>query len=108
MSGFVAAGKPEDFTPGSMKVVKVDDKEVCVTKVEDGFYAFSNLCTHSQQPMNFGYVKGKEAVCIYHWAIFDATNGAVIKGPAYEPLQTYEVKVEDGLVQVGPPKSTSK
>ena len=95
------AGKTEDFAPGSMKVVKVDGREVCVTKVDDGFYAFSNECTHARHPMSFGFVKGKEAFCIFHWASFDATNGAVIQGPAYDPLTTYEVRVEDGIVQVG-------
>ncbi len=104
MSEFIPAGKAADFIPGAMKVVKVDGREVCVTKVDDGFYAFANECTHSLHPMSFGYVKGKEAVCIYHWAIFDATNGAVIQGPAYDPLATYEVRVEGGEVQVGPQK----
>jgi 3-phenylpropionate/trans-cinnamate dioxygenase ferredoxin subunit len=106
MSEFVSAGKAEEFQPGKMKVVKAaTGEEVAVTKVEDGFYAFSNYCTHALHPMHFGYVKGKEAVCIFHWAIFDATNGNVIQGPAYEPLQTYEVRVENGDVQVGGRKS---
>jgi 3-phenylpropionate/trans-cinnamate dioxygenase ferredoxin subunit len=106
MSEFVRAGRAEDFQPGKMKVVRTaDGHEVAVTKVDDGFYAFSNTCTHSLHPMNFGYISGKEAVCIFHWAIFDATNGHVIQGPAYEPLQTFEVRVEDGEVQVGGPKS---
>jgi nitrite reductase/ring-hydroxylating ferredoxin subunit len=105
MSELVSAGKAEDFEVGRMKVVKVGDNEVAVTKVDDGFYAFSNECTHSFHPMHFGYVKGKEAVCIYHWAVFDATTGAVLQGPAYEPLQTYEVVVEDGEVKVGAAKT---
>lgn len=106
MSEFVSAGRAEEFQPGKMKVVKTSGgDEVAVTKVDDGFYAFSNYCTHSLHPMNFGYVKGKEAVCIFHWAIFDATDGHVIQGPAYQPLQTYEVRVEDGEVQVGGPRS---
>ncbi len=104
MSEFVSAGKAEEYEAGKMKVVKVDGYEIAVTKVEDEFYAFSNYCTHSLHPMNFGYVSGKEAVCIFHWAIFDATNGHVIQGPAYEPLQTFEVRVQDGEVQVGGPK----
>jgi len=105
MTERVPAGRAEDYAPGAMKVVKVDGKEVCVTKVDDTFCAFSNECTHARHPMHFGYVKGKEAVCIYHWAIFDATTGAVIQGPAYEPLATYEVIVEDGEVQVGEKKN---
>jgi len=105
MNEFVSAGKAEDFEVGKMKVVKVGDREVAVTKVDDGFYAFSNECTHSFHPMHFGYVKGKEAVCIYHWAVFDATTGAVLQGPAYDPLQTYDVRVEDGEVLVGAAKS---
>jgi 3-phenylpropionate/trans-cinnamate dioxygenase ferredoxin subunit len=103
MSEFVSAGKVEDFQPGKMKVVKVDGDEVAVTKIDDAFYAFSNTCTHSLHPMNFGYVSGKEAVCIFHWAIFDATDGHVIQGPAYQPLQTFEVRVQDGEVQVAAP-----
>lgn len=102
MSELVSAGREEDFEPGKMKVVKVDGENVAVTKIEgEGYFAFSDECTHSLHPMHFGYIKGKEAVCIYHWAVFDATTGAVLQGPAYDPLQTYEVHVENGEVFVG-------
>ena len=101
MSEFVAVGEAEDFVTGAMKLATVDGHEVVVTKIDGGFYAFANECTHAHHPLSFGYIKGREAVCIYHWAIFDATNGAVIQGPAARPLRTYPVKVEDGVVQVG-------
>jgi 3-phenylpropionate/trans-cinnamate dioxygenase ferredoxin subunit len=84
-----------------MKVVAVDGREVVVARIDDNFYAFANECTHAFHPLSYGYISGREAVCIYHWAKFDATTGEVTQGPAVRPLQTFDVRVEDGHVLVG-------
>lgn len=40
--------------------------------------------------------------CAWHGARFDITTGAVLQGPATDPLPVFEVMVRDGAVLVGP------
>jgi nitrite reductase/ring-hydroxylating ferredoxin subunit len=39
-------------------------------------------------------------MCQCHGSRFDVTTGAVINGPATEPLHVYEVQETDGEIQV--------
>jgi 3-phenylpropionate/trans-cinnamate dioxygenase ferredoxin component len=34
--------------------------------------------------------------CACHGSKFDVSSGAVLQGPAQEPVHTYETRVEDG------------
>ncbi len=40
--------------------------------------------------------------CAWHGARFDSATGAVRQGPATDPLPVFTVKIEDGMVLVGP------
>jgi 3-phenylpropionate/trans-cinnamate dioxygenase ferredoxin component len=39
-------------------------------------------------------------MCQCHGSKYDITSGAVLHGPATEPLATYEVREQDGKIQV--------
>ncbi len=61
-----------------------------------GFAAYSAICTHRQ--CTVGYSDGNLA-CPCHGSVFDPTNGgAVMNGPATEPLPEVPVEVRDGEV----------
>ncbi|NIZ90910.1 Rieske (2Fe-2S) protein [Kineosporiaceae bacterium B12] len=57
--------------------------------------AFTNKCTHSGCAVA---VNDAELDCPCHGSRFDALTGAVLKGPATEPLESYPVTVTDGAV----------
>jgi 3-phenylpropionate/trans-cinnamate dioxygenase ferredoxin component len=40
------------------------------------------------------------AICPRHGSKFDIRTGRALTLPAYEPVETFEVFVEDGLVKV--------
>lgn len=103
MSEFVSAGKVDDFEPGDLKLVHVDTTPVAVTKVDGTFYAFANDCTHQNVPLADGYgeMTGRRVHCSLHDSSFDVKNGRVTGGPAYEPLQTFTVRIEGDEVLVG-------
>jgi cytochrome b6-f complex iron-sulfur subunit len=39
-------------------------------------------------------------ICLCHGSEFDVTDGAVLQGPAREPVETYETRVEGGSLEV--------
>jgi 3-phenylpropionate/trans-cinnamate dioxygenase ferredoxin subunit len=96
----MSVARAEDIPEGSMRMFKVEGEEVVVAHVDGGFYAFGNFCTHAQAPMVDGYFVGCEVICAYHGAGFDVKTGQATGGPAYYPLPTFAVRLEDGDVQV--------
>jgi nitrite reductase/ring-hydroxylating ferredoxin subunit len=39
-------------------------------------------------------------ICPCHGSEFDVTSGAVLQGPAREPVETYEMRVEGGTLEI--------
>jgi nitrite reductase/ring-hydroxylating ferredoxin subunit len=75
---------------------------VSVARVGGRLYAFDDLCTCAPEPcpLSGGLLTGTTILCQCHGSRFDVTNGAVIQGPATEPLRVYETREVDGGVQV--------
>jgi 3-phenylpropionate/trans-cinnamate dioxygenase ferredoxin component len=101
MAVFVDVGKVADFPPGKAAVVDVAGVEVALVNVEGTFYAVNNECPHAGGPLGEGDVANDyELECPLHGSLFDVRTGDVLVGPADEPVQTYETRVEDDRVQV--------
>jgi len=85
---------------GEHLVVDVDGIDVAVFKLEDGFYALEDVCTHDGAEIGSGAVDGDEIVCPRHGARFCIKTGQVKSAPAYEDIASLEVRVEAGRVEV--------
>jgi uncharacterized protein YbjT (DUF2867 family)/nitrite reductase/ring-hydroxylating ferredoxin subunit len=87
-----------EVPPGS--VVLMGD--VAIFSVEGGFCATQATCTHRQGPLSEGTLDGSTVTCPLHGAQFNVWTGAVLRGPAKDPLKTYRVTVdgEVGRVEV--------
>lgn len=47
-----------------------------------------------------GLLTGTTLMCQCHGSKFDVTTGSVLQGPATKPLATYEVREENGNIEV--------
>jgi uncharacterized protein YbjT (DUF2867 family)/nitrite reductase/ring-hydroxylating ferredoxin subunit len=88
-----------DVPPGSALLVG----DVAVFNVDGRFCATQSRCTHKQGLLSKGQLDGSTVTCPLHGARFNVCTGAVLRGPATEPLKTYHVIVEGtiGRVEVG-------
>jgi 3-phenylpropionate/trans-cinnamate dioxygenase ferredoxin component len=77
-------------------------RRISVARVDDGLYAFDDLCTCGEAPcpLSGGLLTGTTIMCQCHGSRFDITTGAVVKGPATEALNMYEVQEVDGSIQI--------
>ena len=92
---------------GVLSVVLEAGNRVCLVRCDGEIFAINDNCTHEQFPMSEGYVlEGCIIECSWHGARFDLRSGAVLHPPAYSALPTYQVKVENGEIHVGPRKAT--
>jgi 3-phenylpropionate/trans-cinnamate dioxygenase ferredoxin component len=75
---------------------------ISVARVDDRLYAFDDLCSCADEPcpLSGGLLTGTTVMCQCHGSRFDITTGAVIDGPATEPLNVYPVQQVDGDLRV--------
>lgn len=92
--------RPADLAPGQMTLVDVDGEDVAVYNVSGAFYATDNACTHADGPLNEGTLDGKVVTCPWHGSCFDVITGAVVCGPATEPVDTYKVTIAGEIGRV--------
>lgn len=100
MSDWVNVAKTEDFPPGTRRVVDVDGAAVAVFNLGGEYYAIEDICTHDGGELASGEMEDGVIICPRHGARFSIKTGAVLAPPAYEPVATFPVRVENGIVQV--------
>jgi nitrite reductase/ring-hydroxylating ferredoxin subunit len=95
-------GKSDGLPDNYVNPFYLDDlkRRVSVARVAGQLYAFDDLCTHDSVPLSAGLLTGKTLMCQCDGSQFDVTSGAVQRGPATQPLATYEVREQDGAIQV--------
>ena len=100
-AGFMAVSRADDLKEGEMQAFKVLDTKIAVANVGGTFYAFDDTCTHLQCSLSEGDLNETTVTCHCHGSRFDVTSGAVLQGPAQEPVETYETRVEDDSLKIG-------
>ena len=85
-----------------MKVVHAGQVSVGVYNIEGELYALEDRCSHDDGPLAEGDWEPDEGVvvCPRHGARFDIRSGRALTLPAFRPVDTFPVRVEDGLVKV--------
>jgi 3-phenylpropionate/trans-cinnamate dioxygenase ferredoxin subunit len=100
MSDYVAVAKFDEIEEGVVKVVRVGDAPIGLTKVDGEFFAFADVCTHDDGPLAEGELDDHIIACPRHGAKFDIRTGKVKQLPAVVPIPIYAVKVEGDTVLV--------
>ncbi len=100
MSDWVNVAPAAELPPGSSRVVNVENAQIAVFNLEGQYYAIEDVCTHDGGELASGTCEGDAIVCPRHGARFSIKTGAVLAPPAYEPVATFPVRVENGMVQV--------
>ncbi len=85
-----------------MKVVHAGQVSVGVYNIEGELYALEDRCSHDDGPLAEGDWEPDEGVviCPRHGARFDIRSGRALTLPAFQPVDTFPVRIEDGLVKV--------
>jgi 3-phenylpropionate/trans-cinnamate dioxygenase ferredoxin subunit len=100
MTEWVRVAKVEDFPPGTVRTVEIEGTAIAVFNLHDHYYAIEDVCSHEAETLSDGEVEGEEIVCPRHGARFSILTGRALSPPAHEPVTTFPVQVEGGMVQV--------
>ncbi|NYT51953.1 non-heme iron oxygenase ferredoxin subunit [Parapusillimonas granuli] len=86
---------------GTLRVL-VDGEAVCIYDVDGAICATQDKCPHGNASLAEGYLEDGKIECPLHQGVFDIRSGRPLCPPVTTPIQTYEVKVEDGAVLIRP------
>ena len=88
-----------------MRLVHANGISLGVYHVGGELYALEDRCSHDDGPLVEGDwdPDDRVVVCPRHGARFDLVTGRPLSLPATEPVETYPVRVEDGVVKVSVP-----
>ena len=100
MSEWTDVAPVEELAPGDYRVVDIDDALIAVFNIDGEFFAIEDVCTHDYETLTGGCIEGEEIVCPRHGARFNIKTGEALTPPAYEPVATLPVRIENGVVQV--------
>ena len=101
----LTVGPVEELPPGHVKIVRAGELAIGVFNLNGEFYAIEDRCSHDDGPLCEGDFDVEEgvAICPRHGSNIDIRTGEALTLPAYIPVDTFEVKVEDGIVRVEVP-----
>ncbi len=102
MSRFVKVAKTSDLAPGEKMLVEYYGTPVGLFNIGGKYYAIEDICTHDGGPLVEGELHGEVIVCPRHGARFDVRTGQVRSLPAYRPVPTYQVVVENDDILIAP------
>jgi 3-phenylpropionate/trans-cinnamate dioxygenase ferredoxin component len=98
----ISVGRVEELPPGSVKIVRAGQVAVGVYNLNGKFCAIEDRCSHDDGPLAEGDHDPERGVviCPRHGSEFDICSGRPLTLPAYQPVETFPVVVEDGVVKV--------
>lgn len=100
-TGFVTVASAAEVEPGTVRVVQVAGRSLCVGRTEDGEWgAIDNVCTHDGGVLGEGELDDAAVECPRHGARFDLFTGRVLALPAVRAVTAYETRLEGDDVQV--------
>jgi 3-phenylpropionate/trans-cinnamate dioxygenase ferredoxin component len=91
-----------ELPPGQMRLVEHDDLEIGVFNCDGTIYAIEDRCSHDDGPLAEGPFDTSKCTveCPRHGSLFDLRTGKPLTLPAYQPVDTFAVIVEDDTIKL--------
>jgi nitrite reductase/ring-hydroxylating ferredoxin subunit len=95
-----AAAVPER----GMLSVQAGGESVLIALIDGEYFAINDICSHFHAHLSNGELLPDQCQvqCPLHDSCFDLRTGEPSEPPAEDPVATYAVRIEDGMVMIGP------
>jgi 3-phenylpropionate/trans-cinnamate dioxygenase ferredoxin subunit len=92
----------DELPPGARRTIEYEELDIAVLNVGGTLYAIEDRCSHDDGPLGDGPVDAAACTieCPRHGSLFDLATGRPKTLPAYQPVETFPVTVEDGIVRI--------
>ena len=91
-----------ELPPGATRIVEWEDLEIGVFNCNGEIYAVEDRCSHDDGPLAEGELDPENCTveCPRHGSLFDLRTGKPKTLPAYVPVDTFPVVVEDNVIKL--------
>jgi 3-phenylpropionate/trans-cinnamate dioxygenase ferredoxin subunit len=91
-----------ELPPGGRRLVEWEDLEIGVFNCGGTVYAIEDRCSHDDGPLIEGELDEQACTieCPRHGSLFDITSGKPKTLPAYVPVDTFPVIIEDDTIKL--------
>ena len=92
----------DELPPGAHRVVELDDVDIAVVNCGGEILAIEDRCSHDDGILLEGELDQERCrvECPRHGSWFDLRSGRPLNLPAYQPVDTYDVLIEDGTIKL--------
>jgi 3-phenylpropionate/trans-cinnamate dioxygenase ferredoxin subunit len=92
----------EELPPGARRIVEWEDLEIGIFNCDGQILAIEDRCSHDDGPLAEGEFDMATCTveCPRHGSLFDLRTGRPMTLPAYVPVDTFPVLIEDGLIKL--------
>jgi 3-phenylpropionate/trans-cinnamate dioxygenase ferredoxin subunit len=92
----------DELPPGTRRIVTWEDLEIGVFNVAGELLAIEDRCSHDDGPLAEGDMDEESCTieCPRHGSLFDLRTGKPKTLPAYEPVDTFPVRVEGDIIKL--------
>jgi 3-phenylpropionate/trans-cinnamate dioxygenase ferredoxin subunit len=92
----------EDLKPGERRLVEWEELEIGVFNCGGALYAIEDRCSHDNGPLAEGEFDPESCTveCPRHGSLFDLRTGRPKTLPAYVPVDTFPVIIEDDTIKL--------
>jgi 3-phenylpropionate/trans-cinnamate dioxygenase ferredoxin component len=89
-----------ELPAGAMRLVEHEGRKIGVFNCDGALYAVEDRCSHDDGPLAEGEFDAAACTveCPLHGSLFDLTTGRPKTLPAYAPVQTFPIAVEDDTI----------
>ena len=91
-----------ELPPGERRLVEWEDVEIGVFNCAGSLYAIEDRCSHDDGPLAEGEFDEQTCTveCPRHGSLFDLRTGKPRTLPAYVPVETFPVIIEDDKIKL--------
>jgi len=104
VGGWLPVAKESELQPDSALQVYYGTQQVALFRTDGHIYALNNRCPHARGPLCEGTLHqndgGPSVRCPWHEAYFSLETGQALSGPSPRDVETYRVRVEDGMITI--------
>jgi 3-phenylpropionate/trans-cinnamate dioxygenase ferredoxin subunit len=92
----------EELPPGERRLVEWEDLEIGVFNCNGDLVAIEDRCSHDNGELAEGEFDSERCTveCPRHGSLFDLRTGKPLTLPAYVPVDTFPVLVDDGVIKL--------
>lgn len=90
----------DDVPEGGVVKVELAGQEILLCNTKGQVFAVANRCSHADEALECGRMRAGWIACPAHGARFNLETGEPMNPPATEAIATFEVRVNDGVVEV--------